>query len=104
MFSEVDAGTTAPHPAGWSYPALFRLPDNAHWMLITEAGLDPTYCGTRLPAPVESGTYRVKFPDADEGLGTGQVAPSSTLPWRTPWRVEIAVASLKTSVRSAIVS
>jgi hypothetical protein len=30
---------------------------------------------------------RNQFPDADEGLGTGQVEPVSTLPWRTPWRV-----------------
>ncbi len=104
MFSEVDAGTAAPHPAGWSYPALFRMPDNAHWILITEAGLDPSYCGTRLAAAVESGTYRVKLPDADEGLGTGQVEPVSTLPWRTPWRVVIAGGSLKAIVESTLVT
>ncbi len=104
MFSEVDAGTAAPHPAGWSYPALFRMPDNAHWILITEAGLDPSYCGTRLAAAVESGTYRVKLPDADEGLGTGQVEPVSTLPWRTPWRLVVAGASLKAIVESTLVT
>ena len=64
LFSEVEAGTTSPNAAGWSYPALFRLPDAHHWILITEAGLDPTYCGTRLRAEAPGGTYRVRLPDA----------------------------------------
>jgi alpha-glucosidase len=104
FFSEVDAGTTAPNPAGWSYPALFRLPDAGHWLLITEAGLDPTYCGTRLRAEAPGGTYRVRFPDAEEGLGTGSVEPASTLPWATPWRVIIAGDSLVPIVESTLVT
>ncbi len=67
FFSEVDAGTTSPSPAGWSYPALFRLADARHWILITEAGLERTYCGTRLRADAPSGTYRIRFPDPDRG-------------------------------------
>ncbi len=104
LFSEVDAGTTSPNAAGWSYPALFRLADGRHWILITEAGLDPTYCGTRLRAEAPGGTYRVRLPDAEEGLGTGTVAPSSTLPWATPWRVVIAGDGLASIVESTLVT
>jgi hypothetical protein len=104
FFSEVDAGTASPNAAGWSYPALFRLADGQHWILITEAGLDPGYCGTRLRAEVPGGTYRVRFPDAAEGLGTGEVEPSSTLPWQTPWRVVIAGDSLASIVESTLVT
>lgn len=104
FFSEVDAGATSPSPAGWSYPALFRLADGEHWLLITEAGLDPTYCGTRLRSEAAGGTYRVRLPDADEGLGTGAVEPSSTLPWATPWRVVIAGTGLAPIVESTLVT
>jgi alpha-glucosidase len=104
LFSEVDAGAISPNAAGWSYPALFRLPDAQHWLLITEADLDPTYCGTRLRADAPGGTYRVRLPDADEGLGTGAVEPSSTLPWSTPWRVVIAGNGLASIVESTLVT
>ena len=104
IFQDVEAGATSPQPAGWSYPALFRLPDLSHWMLITEAGLDPTYCGTRLAAEAPGGTYRVRLPDADEGMGTGHVLPSSSLPWATPWRLVIAGESLAAIVSSTLVT
>jgi alpha-glucosidase len=104
LFSEVEAGTTSPTAAGWSYPALFRLPDARHWILITEAGLDPSYCGTRLRADAAGGTYRVRLPDADEGLGTGAVEPSSVLPWTMPWRVIIAGDGLASIVESTLVT
>jgi hypothetical protein len=53
---------------------------------------------------VTAGTYRVRFPDAAEGLGTGQVEPVSTLPWHTPWRLVIAGTSLETIVASTLVT
>ncbi len=104
LFSEVAAGATAPNAAGWSYPALFRLPDSRHWILITEAGLDPGYCGTRLRAEAPGGTYRVRFPDAAEGLGSGAVEPSSTLPWTLPWRVVVVGDGLAPIVESTLVT
>jgi alpha-glucosidase len=104
LFSEVEAGATSPNAAGWSYPALFRLADGRHWILITEAGLDPSYCGTRLRAEARGGTYRVRLPDADEGLGTGAVEPSSALPWTMPWRVIIAGDGLASIVESTLVT
>jgi alpha-glucosidase len=88
LFVEVKAGTTAPRPDGWSFPALFRTPAGK-WMLLTESGLDATYCGSHLAADVPGGVYRIKFPDAKEGRGIGAAEPVSTLPWTLPWRVVI---------------
>jgi alpha-glucosidase len=87
LFQEVAAGAKAPSPAGWSFPALFKSAGG--WILITEAALDDTYCGVRLAADAPGGLYRIRFPEPGEGLGVGEVNPSSTLPWTMPWRVVI---------------
>jgi alpha-glucosidase len=88
LFREVAAGTKAPEPAGWSFPGLFKTPAGS-WLLITEAALDETYCGARLAAEAPDGVYRVRFPEPGEGMGVGEVDPTSTLPWTMPWRVVI---------------
>ncbi len=95
-------GTRAPYDMGWCFPALFRVP--AGWLLITEAGLDGTYCGCRLEQYSDGGLYRLRFPDAREGNGIGEVIPRSTLPWSTPWRVIIAGKRLSSILESNLVS
>ncbi|HUG55121.1 MAG TPA: glycoside hydrolase family 97 catalytic domain-containing protein, partial [Vicinamibacteria bacterium] len=96
LFDEVPAGTKAPEPAGWSFPALFKTPSGA-WVLLTEAALDENYCGSRLAAEAPGGAYRLRFPDPGEGMGVGEVNPTSTLPWTMPWRVAI-IADAATSI------
>ncbi len=86
-FDEVTPGRTAPTPSGWAFPALFTT--GRAWLLITEAGLDGEYCGSRLAADAPGGIYRLRFPEEQEGLGVGDVQPSSRLPWTMPWRVVI---------------
>ena len=58
--------------------------------------LDPSYCGTRLAAAVESGTYRVSFLTRMKAS-----APDRWSPCRrcrgVPWRVVVAGGSLKAS-------
>jgi alpha-glucosidase len=88
LFQEVAAGTKAPEPAGWSFPALFKTPART-WVLFTEAALDDAYCGVRLAAEAPGGAYRVRFPEQGEGMGKGDVNPTSSLPWTMPWRVVI---------------
>ena len=88
LFHEVPVGTAAPEPAGWSFPGLFKTPAGP-WLLITEAALDESYCGSRFAADAPGGVYRLRFPDPGEGRGVGEVNPTSTLPWTMPWRVVI---------------
>ncbi|MFC1890072.1 glycoside hydrolase family 97 catalytic domain-containing protein [Thermodesulfobacteriota bacterium] len=87
-YEKVRAGDESPRD-GWGFPVLFRLDDTDSCLLITEAGLDRGYCGTRLAQTATDNVYRVRFPSRGEGLGRGEVNPTWTLPWATPWRVII---------------
>jgi hypothetical protein len=97
------AGTPAPHDYGWSFPALFRTGDGKY-LLLTEAGLDGSYCGTHLAPKADGGLYRIAFPHPTEARGVGEVNPSSTLPWATPWRAGIVGDRLATVVESSLVT
>ncbi len=93
------AGQTSPQAKGWVFPALFRTGDT--WVLLTEADLGRTYCGSVLRAAAPGGDYRIGFPGPEETFPGGEAAPHSTLPWRTPWRIA-AIGSLKTIVESTL--
>src|SRR3954447_151064 len=88
FYEKVPAGTASSRADGWAFPALFKTP-TGKWLLITESGLDETYCGAHLAQNSPDGVYRLRFPDPKEGLGVGAVEPKSPLPWATPWRVVI---------------
>lgn len=103
-FGEVPAGTAAPTPSGWSFPALFKVDGGRHWVLVTEAGVDHSHCGSRLASEAPDGLYRVRLPEPGEGMGVGEVEPSSALPWTLPWRVLIVGGSLARVVESTLVS
>jgi hypothetical protein len=96
---DIPVGTPSPTGVGWVYPALFRSGDT--WLLISETGLTRNYCGTRLLSRWRDSEYTVGFPDPLEHFQNGAVAPQSTLPWTTPWRI-IAIGTLKTIVESTL--
>lgn len=99
----VPAGTASPKAGGWGFPVLFRTGDGA-WALVTEAGLEATYAGTRLAQASPDRIYRIRFPDPGEGHRHGDVSPRSTLPWATPWRVIAASETLAGIVESTLVT
>ncbi len=99
----IPAGTAAPGEAGWCLPALFQTPGGKHWLLLAESAVDGTYCGTRLGAQPEQGEYRIRFPQAGEGNGAGDVCPQSTLPWHTPWRVILVADTLAGIFESTLI-
>jgi alpha-glucosidase len=96
---EVPVGTPSLTKSGWVYPALFH--SGRHWMLVTEAGLDRNYCGTRLSlADNNTGReYFVTFPDSLENFPGGGVNPTATGSIMSPWRI-ITIGSLKTIIES----
>ncbi len=101
---EIEVGTPSPNRAGWSFPALFQIHNERFWVLISEAGLDKSYCGSRFKQEADNGVYHIRMPDAEEGGGIGDVYPSSSLPWTTPWRLIIIGESLKPIVESSMVT
>ncbi len=96
---DIKTGTPAPGKNGWIYPAMFHY-KNA-WMLITEAALGRTYCGTALQQFSENNEYKINFPQEAEKYTNGALFPQSTLPWQMPWRI-IAIGSLKTIAESTL--
>lgn len=103
-----DLGNEAPYAAmkddnvqqTWGIPALFSSLDSACWFLIHEADLNRSYCGTKLSNVNDKSKYKLTFPDP--GDGNGEVQPTITLPWKSPWRVVI-VGSLADIVQSTLV-
>jgi hypothetical protein len=100
---EIDIPTGKPSPGsnGWIYPALFKT--NNTWLMITEAALDRTYCGTALQQKSPDSEYKINFPQSPEVFtnGTPTLNPESALPWKTPWRI-IVIGSLKTISESTL--
>lgn len=86
---------------GWAFPMLFNTA--GHWLLITEACLDGTYPATHIDNSGTNGTYRIRFPEADEPVVADEPEPRSVLPWHTPWRTIIVGQDLNTIFRSQIV-
>lgn len=96
---DIAAGTPSPTKNGWVYPALFNYDEV--WMLLTEANLGRTYCGTALQQQSPDHEYKIGFPQTPEVFTNGILNPESTLPWQTPWRI-IAIGDLKTIVESTL--
>ncbi|HEV8283896.1 MAG TPA: glycoside hydrolase family 97 catalytic domain-containing protein [Chitinophagaceae bacterium] len=96
---DIPVGTSSPGKNGWVYPALFQYKNV--WMLITEAALGRTYCGTGLQQNSPDNEYRINFPQPPEVFTKGALNPESTLPWKTPWRI-ITIGSLKTIAESTL--
>lgn len=93
------AGTPSPLKAGWVYPALFQ--SAGHWLLITEADMDGSYCATKLNNDSANSNYYIAFPDAREVIPGGGLKPQSALPWYSPWRI-ITIGSLATIIESTL--
>jgi hypothetical protein len=96
---DIATGTPSPGKNGWVYPALFKYKNT--WMLITEAALGRTYCGTALQQHSPDNEYKINFPESPEVFTDGALNPQSTLPWLTPWRI-IVVGDLKTVAESTL--
>jgi hypothetical protein len=97
----MDIATSTPSPGknGWIYPALFYT--NNTWLLITEAALGRTYCGTALQQYSPDNEYSINFPEDAETIPGKELNPQSSLPWKTPWRI-IAIGDLKTITESTL--
>jgi alpha-glucosidase len=98
---DIATGTSSPGPNGWVYPALFQYRNI--WLLITEAALGRTYCGTSLQQNSPDNNYKINFPEAPEVFKDGRptLNPESALPWKTPWRI-IAIGDLKAIAESTL--
>lgn len=98
----ITPGAPSPNPAGWAFPALFNT--NNLWVLISEAALDETYCGTHLEDKEGNGVYTIRFAEKEEVTSDADPEPVSTLPWTTPWRAAVIGPSLGTIQASNLIA
>jgi alpha-glucosidase len=95
-------GTQAPWKAGWSFPALFKTGDT--WVLISESGVEPPYCGSRLAQDSPRGEYAISFPQPGETVdSTDLITPVSKEPFYSAWRT-IIIGSLSNVVESNMIT
>ena len=90
---------------GYSFPCLFKTPsqggsEEALWLLISETGVDGSYCASRLLND-HDGSYKIGFPQEGECNGIGSVTPAISLPGYTPWRT-LTVGTLKNIVETTV--
>ena len=93
----IPVGTASPLGAGWVFPTLFELDDT--WVLLSEAGLGPDYCGARLIADTVSKAMKIGFPPAVEVYTDKGHLPVN--PTQSPWRI-ITIGNLETIVESTL--
>jgi len=98
----IPIGTASPNAEGWAFPALFN--SNGNWMLISEANLNPNYCGVRFEQNAPNGLYRLRFPNPKDAEGYGEVKPTSALPWTMPWRTIIIGSTPATIFESEMIT
>jgi len=97
----IPVGTPESGGIGWALPALFRTGEGNDWVLISETGLNESYCAARLRPQAPSGEYRIGFPDPREIIPDEALLPSIHSDFRSPWRI-IVVGSLATITESTL--
>ena len=98
--SNIAIGTNSPNAQGWAYPMLFNTKN--HWIMVTEAALDDTYCATHVKSD-KSGLYTVVFAAKEEVAIPDDPEPMSQLPWASPWRVIIIGDQLADIIETSII-
>lgn len=98
----VSINAVSPTGNGWAFPLLYNV-SGLFWGLITEAAVQPDFCGSRLSNSATNGVFYIRGPEPSEGNETGDVHPVSTLPWTMPWRVVIVGEGLAPIVESTLV-
>ena len=94
------------HGHGYTFPCLFNVKDKG-WVLISETGVDGSYCGSRLSDSAISAdgtyySYSIEYPMPEENNGNGTVEPGIALPGTTPWRTITLGEDLKPIVETTI--
>lgn len=85
---------------GFTFPCLFKVDDKG-WVLISETGVDASYCGSRLIGR-ENGLYTIGFPQEGENNGNGTTSPGIPLPGETPWRTVTVGETLAPIVETTV--
>ncbi len=94
------------HGHGYTFPCLFNVKEKG-WVLVSETGVDGSYCGSRLSDSKLSAdksfySYKIEYPMPEENNGNGTVEPGIALPGATPWRTITLGETLKPIVETTV--
>ncbi|WP_419487320.1 glycoside hydrolase family 97 catalytic domain-containing protein [Chryseobacterium bernardetii] len=98
---KADAELGMPSDYGYVFPGLFHI-GNEGWVLLSETGVNSTYCASHLETTTEKSLYKVAYPDIAENNGFGSTGAAISLPGNTPWRTITVGSSLKPIVETTI--
>jgi len=94
-------GTPSKYGQGYTFPSLFHIANNG-WALVSETGVNSSYCGSHLSDGTKDGVYTIAFPNAQENNGSGTPQPAMSLPGETPWRTITVGDNLKPIVETTV--
>jgi len=86
---------------GYVFPGLFHI-GNEGWVLLSETGVNSSYCASHLETTAEKSIYKVAYPNIAENNGFGSTGAAVSLPGKTPWRTITVGSSLKPIVETTI--
>lgn len=98
---DVPVGTVSPSPAGWVFPALFKVDDT--WVAVSESNMDGSFHASRLQPNSVQGEYKIGLPSSVETFPNGKLLAETDGDMTTPWRV-LAVGDLATVMQSTLVT
>ena len=98
---KADAELGIPSDYGYVFPGLFHI-GNEGWVLLSETGVNSTYCASHLETTAEKSLYKVAYPNTAENNGFGSTGAAVSLPGKTPWRTITVGSSLKPIVETTI--
>lgn len=96
---DVPVGTVSPSPAGWVFPALFKVDDT--WVAVSEVGMDGSFHASRLQPESVHGEYKMGLPSSVEIFPNGKLLAETNSDLVTPWRI-MAVGNLATVMESTL--
>jgi len=94
-------GTPSKYGVGYTFPALFHVGDRG-WVLLSETGVNASYCGSKLSEGTRDGLYKIAFPEPGENNAIGSAQPTIPLPGITPWRTLTVGSTLKPIVETTV--
>lgn len=89
---------------GYTFPCLFKTTGNGttRWVLISETGVNSSYCASHLSDYQAGKGYSIAFPQEGENNGVGSAFASVAIPGMTPWRTITIGNTLKPIVETTI--
>jgi hypothetical protein len=97
--ADAEMGMSSDH--GYVFPGLFHI-GNEGWVLLSETGVNSSYCASHLETTAEKSIYKVAYPNIAENNGFGSTGAAVSLPGKTPWRTITVGSSLKPVVETTI--